>query len=350
MNASSRMPPPGPLRFLGPAWFAVVMGLAGLALAWLRAVPLMGQAALGGALVAAALAAGVFAVLVVLSIARWRRYPQALHDDWRHPVRHVFVATAPLALLLLATLLAFLDGPSALARALWLMGAAAQLAVSAAFVRRWLQPSAGAAPLIALVTPAFLIPGVGNVVPALAGPALGYAGWAAAQLGIGAMLWVLILALIVVRLASHGPWPVPQLPATFVTIAPPSVIGLGLLQFGAGEAAGMALWGVALLFLLFSAAVARRMLEQGFTMVFWALSFPLTAFAALTLRLAPAAGPLMQLAAIAMLALASLVVLWLAWSTVQGLRRGDLLKPEPGMPPASPAGEQFVAQGERLAP
>ena len=34
------------LKFLSPAWFSIVMGLSGLALAWRRAVPLMGEPAL----------------------------------------------------------------------------------------------------------------------------------------------------------------------------------------------------------------------------------------------------------------------------------------------------------------
>ena len=39
-----------PLKFLMPGWFAIVMGLCGLSLAWHRAVPLMGEMAGAGAL------------------------------------------------------------------------------------------------------------------------------------------------------------------------------------------------------------------------------------------------------------------------------------------------------------
>ena len=45
-----------PLKFLMPGWFAIVMGLCGLSLAWHRAVPLMGEMAGAGALVVGALA------------------------------------------------------------------------------------------------------------------------------------------------------------------------------------------------------------------------------------------------------------------------------------------------------
>jgi tellurite resistance protein TehA-like permease len=72
-----------------PGWFAIVMGLCGLSLAWHRAVPLMGEMAGAGALVVGALAALVAAVLAVLSLLRWQRYPKALAEDLNHPVRHV---------------------------------------------------------------------------------------------------------------------------------------------------------------------------------------------------------------------------------------------------------------------
>ena len=37
-----------PLKHLFPGWFAIPMGWAGLALAWHRAAPLMGETAQGG--------------------------------------------------------------------------------------------------------------------------------------------------------------------------------------------------------------------------------------------------------------------------------------------------------------
>jgi tellurite resistance protein len=50
---------PTPLKFLMPGWFSVVMGLAGLALAWHSA-----EAALGSSATGVSLVFGVVAVLV----------------------------------------------------------------------------------------------------------------------------------------------------------------------------------------------------------------------------------------------------------------------------------------------
>jgi tellurite resistance protein len=60
----------------------------------------------------------------------------------------------------------------------------------------------------------------------------------------------------------------------------------------------------------------------------WAMSFPLAAFSALTLRLGPPGSAISGVGILA-LALASLVILALAFATVKGLRDGTLLAPEP---------------------
>ena len=58
------------------------------------------------------------------------------------------------------------------------------------------------------------------------------------------------------------------------------------------------------------------------------MSFPLAAFAALTLRLATPGSP-MAVLGLMLLALASLLILGLLAGTVRGLRDGSLLAPEP---------------------
>jgi len=107
------------------------------------------------------------------------------------------------------------------------------------------------------------------------------------------------------------------------------VIGLAALQLGAPTTLAWMCWGVALLFGAWSASVFKRALSQPFTLTFWALSFPLAALAALTLRLAAYAPGLFRVLAMAALALASLVVAALSLATVKGLRDGSLLAPEP---------------------
>jgi len=319
---------PQRLKYLMPGWYAVVMGLTGLSLAWHRASALMGEMATGFALVIGGLAAVVFAVLAVATVLRGLHHPAAWADDRRHPVRHTFIATLPVSIILLATVAVALFGPSAPALVLWWLGALTQLAVTAWVAARWWRGNAAGGLPWASVTPALIVPIVGNVLVPLAGVPLGQADWSAAQFGIGLMFWPLVMALLLVRIASQGLWPERLMPTTFIVIAPPAAVGLSALQLGAPPAVGWALWGMALFCLLWVGTLGKRIAALPFGLPHWGMSFPLTALAALTLRLATPGSALAALGPV-LLALASLVILALALGTLRGLRDGSLLAPEP---------------------
>ena len=319
---------PDALKYLAPNWFAIVMGLAGLALAWARATPLLGELAGAGALVLAGAAALVFVALLVFSWLRWQHYPEALAADLKHPVRHAFVATLPVSLILLATAAAWLVGSEAWVAVLWWVGSLAQFGVTLWVLGRWLSADKARSLSWAALTPVLLIPVVGNVLAPLAGPGLGAGAWAAAQFGVGLLLWPVLLALIGARIATQGLWAERLLPVTFISVAPPAVVGSAALQLGGPPALAWMCWGVALFFLLWSGHLVRRMLAQPFSIAFWSLGFPLAAFAALSLRLAQQ-HPAAQAPAMIALALASLVIVVMLIATWKGLREGSLLQPEP---------------------
>jgi tellurite resistance protein len=294
------------------------------------------------------LAAGVFVLLVAGSLLRWRRHREAWAEDFRHPVRHAFVAAMPIALLLLATVAVVLGLRGPLVEAAWWSASVAQLAVTLWVLGRWWRGNQAGGLQWASATPALFIPIVGNVLVPLAGVPLGATAWSAAQFGIGLMFWPLVAVLLTVRIAVQGLWPERLLPATFIFVAPPAVAGSALLQFGAPALLAWGLWGVALFSFLWVALLARRLAALPFGLPHWGMSFPLAAFAALTLRLgleAPAgtAAPMTALG-VALLALATLVIAALLLATLRGLRDGSLLAPEPAAPVVpAPAAERSPA-------
>ncbi|WP_101048634.1 C4-dicarboxylate ABC transporter [Macromonas nakdongensis] len=325
---------PTPLKFLAPGWFSPVMGLCGLALAWRSATPALGEMATGGTLVLAGLALLVFVAVAAASLLRWQRHPQALAEDLQHPVRHAFVATVPVSLMLLATCAHALGLGGGAVQAVWWTGSLLQWWATLWVLGRWLAPQTGpqaaAGGLWPGLTPVLFVPVVGNVVAPLAGVGLGHPVWAVAQFGVGALFWPVVLTLVLARRLAHGPLPDRLLPTWAIALAPPSVIGLALLQLQAPLPLAMACWGVALFTLLWVGAQGQRMVAQPFGLLFWAWSFPLAAFSALTLQLADRQGlPALQTAGLLALALTSLVVVGLVLGTVRGLRQGTLLAPEP---------------------
>jgi tellurite resistance protein len=229
------MPRTTPLKFLVPGWFSTVMGTSGLSLAWWRAHPVLGESAIGVARLIGVIAALVFVLLVLASLLRHLRYPRALAEDLQHPLRHAFIATVPVSLLLLAAVgvsLAGQDGPgAALWRGLWWLGSLGQFWATWWVMGRWIAPvppGAGGQALWPGITPVLLIPVVGNVVAPLGGVLLDIQGWSTGQLAIGMLLWPVVLTLVLVRCFAHSPVPERLQPAWFVLLAPPSLIGLSL--------------------------------------------------------------------------------------------------------------------------
>ena len=317
------------LEHLGLIGFVPVMGLSGLALAWAQAAARMGEVALAVAQASAVLAGLLMLALVLITLWRFVRWPLTRVHDAAHPVRHVFVAAPTVSLILLATCGVALTGPAAGWDVLWMVASTLQALLTVWVVLRWLR--SGASRWMG-VTPAVLIPVVGNVLPPLAGLSLGHPVWSAVQWAVGAVLWPVVLLLLVQRLQRVGPWPARMRASVFILITPPSVMGLGLFQWQAPLVWPLVLWGVAVAFVVLALRQLPQCFDQPFGWPMWSLSFPLTAFAALTLRLANV-GVLPQWLALLVLALASVVVAALLRWTWWGLRSGELLQPEPSPVP-----------------
>lgn len=320
-----------PLEHLFPAWFALVMGWTGLAMAWLRGSELLGALALGPAWVAGGMATLIFALLCLASLLRLKLHLQAVRKDLLHPIRHAFMATFPVSVILLAALgTAVFQGQDArldLGLAwFWCVGSVLEFVATVWVISRWLRPQTEGGLQWPALTPALFIPVVGNVLAPLGGVPLGFEAWATAQFGIGLLLWPILQALLFVRWGQAGPLPAKLSPTLFISVAPPSAVGLSLLAMQASVQLAWAAWGMALFFLALTLTQLAAMRAQPFGMSFWGLSFPLAAFSALTLRLASTpGGDWLQLPALGALALTSLVILGLTLSTWRGLRNGSLL-------------------------
>jgi tellurite resistance protein len=267
------------------------------------------------------------------SLLRLKLHLQAVHKDLQHPIRHAFMATFPVSVILLAALGAslFQDTHPTLELALawfWCAGSLLEFVATVWVISRWLRPQAEGGLQWSALTPALFIPVVGNVLAPLGGVPLGFESWATAQFGIGLLLWPILQTLLFVRWGQVGPLPAKLSPTLFICVAPPSAVGLSLLVMQAPAPLAWAAWGMALFFLALTLTQLGPMRAQPFGMSFWGMSFPLAAFSALTLRLASTAeGAWLQLPALGMLALASLVILGLTLGTWRGLRHGHLLVP-----------------------
>lgn len=308
------------------ALFSAVMGLGGLSLAWRRAAKVWGVPELVGEALFV-LAAVVFVVLAATYALKWVRHPEAVRAELRHPVKMAFVPTVTISLLLLATAGQDLIRP--VATGLWWVGALGHLALTIVILSAWF----GRADItLGQVTPAWLIPIVGNVVTPLAAPEIGSVdlGWFAFSVGV--VFWLAFLPVLLQRVLLHEmPIPDKLVPTLAIFIAPPAVAMLSWqsLTGQVDDPVGRVLHSVAVMFALLLLAQVARLRRVPFAVPYWAYSFPLAAVATASVAMAGALDTVAYDAlAIVLLALTSLVVAVVGFLSIRALARGTLFGPE----------------------
>jgi len=257
--------------------FGITMGVFGLALG-LRAGGF-------GAISELVMAAG--AVLMVAFFALYAlkagRFPAQVAGEWHHPVRLAFFPAANISLLLLAVLLE--DVLPALSLTLWSIGAVAQAILTLVIVSAWISHRAFGP---VMMSPAWFIPAVANVIVPLGGAHFGYAAVSWYFFSVGLLFWLVLLTIVFNRLIFHDPLPGKLRPTLVILIAPPSVGFLSWTALNGGQIDAFAhiLLNIGVFFTALVALQVPSLLRLPFAMSFWALSFPLAALTTALLRYA----------------------------------------------------------------
>ncbi|MEU1043267.1 TDT family transporter [Streptomyces sp. NPDC005907] len=351
--------PHAALRHLGPNWYAGVMGTAIVATA---GAGLPGDVP-GLSTVCAAVWALALTLLAVLLGARtlhWAHHRDQARAHLRDPAVAPFYGCLAMALVAvgggaLVVGEAWIGTRAALALDVVLFTAGTAVALTAAVAVPYLlvtRHPAGAA----AATPVWLLPVVAPMVSAAAGPLLvphlppGQARESlllacVAMFGLSLLATALMLPAIFARLLTSGPLPAALTPALFLVLGPlgqsttatdkfaryaPGVVpdpyaqGFGVLAL----LYGVPVMGFALLWLGLAGAMVLRARRRGmgFTMTWWAFTFPVGTCVTGAEGLARRTG----LAAFDGLAVVLYAVLVAAWAvaavrTGRGLLSGELL-------------------------
>ncbi len=308
------------LRHVPVPLFAATMGLGGLSLAWRRAalvwnLPSWPWHILFGVTVT------VFILVAGAYLAKLIRHPDAVLADLTHPIRMAFVPTITISLLLLATGLS--DITPDIARVLWWIGAVGHLVATLYVISSWFQREDINRDTM---TPAWLIPIVGNVVTPLAAPAVGNLELAWFSFGIGVIFWLGLWPMLLNRVLVHdNPLPTKLTPTIAIFLAPPSVIALSWQQLTGhlADPVGIVLHAAAVFFALLLLSQVPRLVKLPFSLPILAYTFPVATVATVTVAMAGATGSGFH-TALAVIALAAAtgivlgVVIRVAWGAVKG--------------------------------
>lgn len=292
---------------------AIALGLSGLAGAWGSAVPLLGAPGWCADLLAVAALAAVL-ITAVRYVRALARGANRFGDDLNGFAFSYF----PLVGVLLGERL-HIRAPAV---ASWLIVACALVVglFGARLVARWcIRPVRVESLHTGYFVP--LIAGAFVTSPALS--LIGAQGPAMAEFGIGIMLWVMIGAVVTVRLWTHEPLPPSQWPLLAILVAPPATAGTAWVTMNGGRSDAVVeiLVGITALFIVVELfLVPGCYLRAPATMAMWSFTFPTAATANFLVRWLSTVpfGP-WRPAAWAVLALATAVVAAVAGLTVRAL-------------------------------
>lgn len=302
------------------AWFAMLMGICGLAIAWRHAEEALRLAfhPSPGLLVLSTL---TFIALAAAYGAKALRFRAAVIAEWTHPVRMHFVPTLSIGLILLS--IAWLPVSAPYSQLLWIIGTTLHLLLTLYVTTRWLQH--GEFEILHL-NPAWFIPVVGNVLVPIAGVEHAPAEVSWFFFSIGLLFWPLLLAIIFYRVVFHGSLPARLVPTLFILIAPPAVGFLAYVRLtGQVDAFAHVLYNSALFFTLLLFFQVRWFARLQFFLSWWAYSFPLAAVTTATLVMFQGTGSALYLRLSGiLLGISSVVIAALAWRTVVGVLRKEI--------------------------
>ncbi|MCV7151793.1 TDT family transporter [Mycolicibacterium pyrenivorans] len=310
---------PHPLSYLGPNWFASVMGTGIVATAG-ATLPVHVPGLRTFALVVWVASTVWLVLLVVAMIAHWVRNPTVARSHVRNPQMAHFYGAAPMALLTVGAgaLLVGVDliGERAavdLAWVLWTAGTLGGLftAMSIPFMMftqyrvepdaafgGWLMPVVP--PMVSAATGAMLIP---HMAQGTGRTTMFYGCYA--MFGLSLIASLIIITIIWSRLAHFGTSGTARVPTLWIVLGPlgQSITVAGLLATDAALAVdpiladgmsvfailyGVPVWGFAVLWIGLATALTVRTLRRGmpFALTWWSLTFPVGTFVTGTTQLA----------------------------------------------------------------
>jgi tellurite resistance protein len=295
------------------ALFPIALGLAGLAAVSRVAAPVLESSLLNDAASAVlSLAAAMLVVDVLLYIVKLLRNRREVAEDISMATRANLLAPGLMAAMVIGGISAADWSGGNL---IWLIASLGHLLLLLAFVGRWLTHDYPPSEL----NPTWFLPAAGIMTSALTWPGYGDATIAMLTLGVGMMLWLMLLPLVFRRLVFE-PAVSPQLrPTLFIVAAPFGLAAGGLLTLFPTLA-----WQVPFVLLSGGAFIIAALVLQlrfvgaaGITLSWWATTFPVAVVGSGFLRLADAAGPVALWTGLSLFSLSGLTTSFAVIATIR---------------------------------
>lgn len=296
--------------------FAVIMGVSGLAIVYAKAYHLIGMPYwIYGVLlfIDTVLFLGIFTAYML----KWLYYPEAVKQEFYHPIKSSFMAAISISFLLVS--IAYYDFAPTVSILLWCVGAPLQLLLTLIVIRYWIHNDLK----VVHSNPAWFIPIVGNVLVPVVGVEAAPIYLSLFFFTVGLFFWMVLFTIIINRIVFHHPLAKKLLPTLFIFIAPPAVgfVSYFRITNGSIDMFSIFLYFVALFTLMLLLFMVKMFDTKEFFISWWAYTFPLAAVTIATLLMHMAFGSTVTyIGSVILIILTTLVVGFVTVKTVQACR------------------------------
>ena len=269
---------------------------------------------------------GIFALLLGIYGLKIATHFAQFRAEATHQVKINFLSAIPIGALIIITFLVAFNGSEYVLFALQIafyVSAFLQLFLSVFVINFWF----GNAMKRHLLSPAWFIPIVGNLIVPLAGHSAKInPEFSLLFFAIGCFFWLILTALITSRLIFEESLESKFLPTLFIFIAPPSIFVVDFVAlFGGHSALSLVAYFVALFFMLLMLSLSKVFTRLNFALSWWAFTFPLCAFSIASFEVFVGFGtPLYMLFGLFGLILSTFAVLFVAYKTLVAMSKGKI--------------------------
>ncbi len=266
------------LRNFPISFFAVVMGLAGAAIAWQRTESLWEWNTFTGSALFW-LSGLIFLFIFILYATKSLLYTGEIKKEFKNITKLSFFPTITISLLLLS--IAAMTLYPSFSQVIWVLGTIGHFFFSVTVISIWIRhPSLE----INHISPAWFIPVVGNILVPIAGVTFAPAEISWFFFSIGMIFWISLFTILLYRLIFHNPLPERLLPTLFIMIAPPAVGFIAYVKLtGTVDSMARILYYVALFVFMLMIPQLRMLSRIKYYLSWWAYTFPMAALTIATI-------------------------------------------------------------------
>jgi len=265
------------LKNFSISFIAIILGLTGFALAFLKAETILGLPLLSPYLLKFAVI--MFGIVSIIYLTKLVFFPKEVKKELSHPIKLNFFPI--LAKILLVLSIIFLGVNLMASKYLWWAGVIVQFAFSIIILSAWISHKKFE---IHHINPAWFMPIVGNLIIPIAGITHFSAELSWFFFSIGIVWWLVLFVIIINRIIFHGPISDKLIPTTFILFAPPAIAFISYVKLTGGITPfAKILYYFAIFIFILVMAQIKAFTRIKFYLSWWAYSFPVVALTVATL-------------------------------------------------------------------